>query len=89
MIVNNSTIRNKLGLHARAASRLVQVAQNYGAEITVMNGAQKANGKSIMSVMMLQAGIGTELELHVNGDDETEAMAALLALIEDRFGEDE
>ena len=89
MIVRTTTICNRLGLHARAASRLVQTAQGYAAEITITNGDHAANGKSIMAIMMLQASAGTELTLSVEGDDETEAMMAILALIEGRFGEDE
>ncbi|MCB1691948.1 MAG: HPr family phosphocarrier protein [Pseudomonadales bacterium] len=89
MIARTATIVNKLGLHARAAGKLVQVAQNYGARVEITSEHHKANGKSIMSVLMLQAGIGTQVEIIVEGDDEREAMDAILGLIEDKFGEGE
>lgn len=89
MIVEKVTITNKLGLHARAASKFVAIAQQFSSEITVRNGEQQANGKSIMAVMMLQGSPGTELELHIDGDDEREARTAIVELISDKFGEDE
>lgn len=76
-----------MGLHARAASKLVQVAQAFSAEVKIMNGPQAANGKSIMSLMMLQATAGTRLELTADGSDEVDAVEAIAALIEDKFGE--
>lgn len=89
MIVRTTTITNKLGLHARAASKLVQVAQTYRSEISIHNNMHTANGKSIMSIMMLQAAIGTDIEIRVEGEDEQDALHAIIALIEDRFGEGE
>ena len=89
LIVTTTIIRNRLGLHARAASRLVQTAQEYAAEIQLRHGNHTANGKSIMAIMMLQAGIGAELILEVEGDDEAQAAEAITALIENRFGEEE
>lgn len=89
MITRTATICNKLGLHARAASHLVRTAQEFGAQISIRNGTQQANGKSIMSVLMLQATIGTEVSIEAEGDDAERAVEAIVKLIEDRFGEDE
>lgn len=82
-------IRNRLGLHARAAAKLVSLANGYGATITLDKAGQQVNGKSIMGVMMLAASMGTTLTLSADGADEDAAIAALCGLIEDRFGEDE
>lgn len=82
-------IINKLGLHARAASKFVELASRYEAEITLGREGQEVSGKSIMGVMMLGASRGTELELAAEGPDEEEAADALSALVEDRFGEGE
>ncbi len=81
------TIINKLGLHARAASKMVSVASRFASDIELAKDDKKINAKSIMAVMMLGATKGTELEVSVNGEDETEAMKAIEALIKDRFGE--
>ena len=89
MITRTLTISNKLGLHARAASLFVKTASSFGADIQVRNEVNTANGKSIMSVMMLQAAFGTEIELTVNGDDETLALDALTDLVNNKFGEAE
>jgi phosphocarrier protein HPr len=89
MISEKVTIVNKLGLHARAASVFVKKAGEFGATITVNKQGKSGNGKSIMSMMMLEASIGTELELQADGADEQAALAALTQLIERRFGEDE
>lgn len=89
MIIETATITNKLGLHARAASKFVSVAQAYAAEITVKTGGHSANGKSIMSMMILQGVPGTELEIQCEGEDEEEACRAIVSLIENRFGEEE
>lgn len=89
MIEEHVTIINKLGLHARAASEFVKVAQRYSAEIAVQRDSAKANGKSIISMMMLQASLGTRISLCCEGEDEKEAMEALIATIENRFGEEE
>lgn len=82
-------IINKLGLHARAAAKLVHLASRYGSEIMLVRGGQKVNGKSIMGVMMLAAAKGTELDLEVEGEDEVMAMQAVENLIASRFGEAE
>lgn len=89
MLSREVTISNKLGLHARAAAKLVGVAAGFGADITLDKQGQRVNGKSIMGVMMLAACKGTVLELHVDGEGEEEAMNALVTLIEDKFGEGE
>lgn len=83
------TIINKLGLHARAAAKFVQVASGFHAEINVHCGHREVSGKSIMGIMMLAAGKGKEIEIKTIGPDEDSAMAALEALINDKFGEDE
>jgi len=89
MIEKKITIINKLGLHARAAAKLVNTASAHGAEVLIRKNGQEVNGKSIMGVMMLAASCGTEIDLITNGKEEQQAMDALVALIEDRFGEGE
>jgi phosphocarrier protein HPr len=89
MITRNVTIVNRLGLHARAATRLVNCASEFSSEILVKKAARSVNGKSIMGVLTLAAATGTELTLEIDGDDEQLAMTALIRLINDRFGEDE
>jgi phosphocarrier protein HPr len=89
MIKTTTTISNKLGLHARASAKLTKLAGSYPCEVWVSRGDRRVNGKSIMGVMMLAAGIGAEVTLETSGDREQEAMDALLALINDRFGEGE
>lgn len=89
MISREVRISNRLGLHARAAAKLVGVASGYGADVVLEKQGQRVNGKSIMGVMMLAASQGTALQLSVDGDDETEALEALVALIDDKFGEGE
>ena len=88
MLKQNATIMNKLGLHARASSKLTQLASQFDAEVWISKGDRKVNGKSIMGVMMLAAGMGSEVEIEVHGSDEAAAMTAVLALITDFFGED-
>ena len=80
-------IINSLGLHARAAAKLVQLAAGFASQIEITKDDKQANAKSIMKVMMLAAARGSVIEIHVEGDDEVEAMAAISALIEDGFGE--
>jgi phosphocarrier protein HPr len=82
------TIRNMLGLHARAAAAFVKVANRYQAEIEVSKDGVVVNGKSIMGVLMLAASKGTEIDVNVRGDDADEALEALGKLIEDKFGEE-
>ena len=89
MISREVTINNKLGLHARAAAKLVSTASGFGAEVTLEKQGQKVNGKSIMGVMMLAASKGTVLQVSVDGEDEDQALAALTSLIDDKFGEGE
>jgi phosphocarrier protein len=89
MLECDVTIKNRLGLHARAAAKLVGVASGYAAEVTLEKNGQRINGKSIMGVMMLAASKGTALRLTVDGEGETEAMQALVGLIDDKFGEGE
>ena len=83
------TIINRLGLHARAASKFVNVTNRYTSRINVANAGKVVNGKSIMSVMLLAATQGTELLLEVDGEDEEEALQAIVGLIEEKFGESE
>ena len=82
-------IVNRLGLHARAAARLVHVANRFTSSITVTKGNSKVDGKSILGLLTLAAAKGTRLRLSAAGDDEEEALAELSKLIGDRFGEDE
>jgi phosphocarrier protein len=89
MLSREITICNKLGLHARAAAKLVSTAARYTADVFLEKQGQRINGKSIMGVMMLAASQGTVLTLVVEGDDAEPAMAALTALIDDKFGEGE
>lgn len=83
------TIINKLGLHARAAAKLVSTATSYGSRVSVTANGQSVDGKSIMSVMMLAAAKGTDIELECIGDDEQEALDAIINLINNRFDEAE
>ena len=82
-------IVNKLGLHARAAAKLVATANHYPATIQVEKDNRRVNAKSIMGVMMLAAGQGSELTIHADGDSAEESLSALEDLITDRFGEGE
>ncbi len=82
-------IPNKLGLHARAAAKFVNLASQFRSEITLTRNGQDVNGKSIMGIMMLAAGKGSKLRLTAAGADEQPALEALRALIDNRFGEDE
>jgi phosphocarrier protein HPr len=89
MIKKNTTISNKLGLHARASAKLTKLAGSYPCEVWLSRGDRRVNAKSIMGVMMLAAGQGTEITLETDGEREEEAMTALLVLIGDKFGEGE
>lgn len=82
-------IQNKLGLHARAASKFVEVAKGFDAEISVTSPFSTANGKSIMNVMMLQASCNSEVTIETEGEDAHSAMQALTELINNKFGEAE
>ena len=89
MITKTVTIVNKLGLHARAAAKFVELASRHASHIEVEANGRKVNGKSIMGVMMLAASQGTEIQLHVNGPDDIEATGHLVELVANKFGEDE
>ena len=89
MINSNTTIVNKLGLHARASAKLTKLAGSFPCEVWMTRGERRVNAKSIMGVMMLAAGIGSEVQLETSGEREQEAMDALLNLISDKFGEGE
>ena len=82
-------ITNKLGLHARASAKLTQLAGGFQSEVWMEKGSRRINAKSIMGVMMLAAGLGSQVVLGTDGPQETEALQALVALIEDKFGEGE
>ena len=82
-------IINKLGLHARASAKLTQLAGKFAADVWVTREGRRVNAKSIMGVMMLAAAKGATVMVETNGPDEAEAMAALLGLISERFGEGE
>jgi phosphocarrier protein len=87
MIEQSVDIINRLGLHARAAAKLVDCAARFSCKITLQKDGKGVDAKSIMAVMMLAAGQGSRLLILLDGQDEEEARAALLALINDRFGE--
>ena len=89
MIQQTTTIINKLGLHARASAKLTKAAGSFPCEVWISKGDRRVNAKSIMGVMMLAAGIGSEVLIETDGDQEQPAMDALLALIADKFGEGE
>ena len=89
MIRTTVTISNKLGLHARASAKLTKLAGGFRCEVHLSRNGRRINAKSIMGVMMLAAGLGSTVELDVDGPREQEAMDALLALINDKFGEGE
>lgn len=89
MIKTTVTISNKLGLHARASAKLTKLAGSYACDVWMARNGRRINAKSIMGVMMLAAGLGSEVEIETDGQDEQQAMDALLALINDKFGEGE
>ena len=87
MIKTTILISNKLGLHARASAKLTKLAATFTCEVFMTRNARRVNAKSIMGVMMLAAGLGSEVEIETDGVDEQAAMDALRALIVDKFGE--
>ena len=87
MIKRRITLSNKLGLHARASAKLTKLAAGFKSDVFMTRSDRRVNAKSIMGVMMLAAGMGSEVEIETQGDDEEAAMAALVTLIEDKFGE--
>ena len=80
-------ISNKLGLHARASAKLTKLAGSFECEVHMSRNGRRINAKSIMGVMMLAAGLGSEVEIETDGPDEAPALQAIAALIDDRFGE--
>ena len=89
MINTELSIINKLGLHARAAAKLATTAGHYACETTLMTKGKRVDCKSVMALMLLAAAKGTEIEIQCDGKDEEAAMAAIVALINNRFDEDE
>ncbi|MEQ1517451.1 MAG: HPr family phosphocarrier protein [Usitatibacteraceae bacterium] len=89
MLKQDIEIINKLGLHARASAKLTQTAGQFQSAVFVTKYGRRVNAKSIMGVMMLAAGRGTTLTIETDGADEAEAMAAVVALINNKFGEGE
>ncbi len=87
MIRSTVTISNKLGLHARASAKLTKLAGSFQSEVYLSRNGRRINAKSIMGVMMLAAGMGSDVVLETDGVDEQDATLALLALINDKFGE--
>lgn len=89
MVNRELTIINKLGLHARAAAKLVNLAAGFESDITIKRGDQEVNAKSIMGVMMLAAAKGVAIEVRADGSDADEALAEIARLVQNRFGEPE
>jgi len=89
MIKTTTTISNKLGLHARASAKLTKLAGSFPCEVWIAKGERRVNAKSIMGVMMLAAGLGSEVVIDTDGERAQEAMDAILLLIADKFGEGE
>ena len=89
MIKSTILISNKLGLHARASAKLTKLAGSLASEVFLSRNGRRVNAKSIMGVMMLAAGLGTEVEIEVDGPDEAAGMDAIRALIDGKFGEGE
>jgi phosphocarrier protein len=87
MIRTTVTISNRLGLHARASAKLTKLAGTFGSDIFLSRNGRRVNAKSIMGVMMLAAGLGTDVEIEAEGIDEQPAIDALIALVNDKFGE--
>jgi phosphocarrier protein HPr len=89
MLNREIEIKNKLGLHARASAKLTQLAGQFSSEVFLARDGRKVNAKSILGVMLLAASKGAKVEIEVNGDDEGEAMQALVHLIEDKLAQGE
>ena len=87
MIKTRILISNKLGLHARASAKLTKMAGGFQSEVHLSRNGRRVNAKSIMGVMMLAAGLGSEIEIETDGADEAQAMSALRGLIDAKFGE--
>jgi len=88
MIERAIIINNRTGLHARAAAKLVETTTSFDSSVEISNGEKTVDGKSILSVMLLAASPGSELKLLVDGNDENEAIHAIMQLVEKKFGED-
>ena len=84
-----TTVSNKLGLHARASAKLTKLAGSFPCDVWLSKGERKVNAKSIMGVMMLAAGLGSQVTLETSGERDQEALDAILALMADKFGEGE
>ncbi len=89
MIKTTVIISNKLGLHARASAKLTKLAGSFKSDVFMSRNGRRVNAKSIMGVMMLAAGVGSEVEIETAGPDEQQAVDAIAALINDKFGEGE
>jgi phosphocarrier protein HPr len=89
VIKKSVTISNKLGLHARASAKLTKIAGSYPCEVWLARGDRRVNAKSIMGVMMLAAGVGVTVDVETDGEQEQEALDAIVALMNDKFGEGE
>ena len=87
MIRTTIRVSNKLGLHARASAKLTKLASSFRSEVNLSRNGRQVNAKSIMGVMMLAAGVGSDVELEAEGPDEEAAVKALTALFDDKFGE--
>jgi len=87
MIRTSLVISNKLGLHARASAKLTKLASSFQCEVFMTRNSRRVNAKSIMGIMMLAAGLGAEVELETEGEDEQQATDAITALVNDKFGE--
>jgi phosphocarrier protein len=89
VIAKDLEIKNKLGLHARAAAKLVHAAARFQSDIKVRKGPEEVDGKSILGILLLAAGRGTTITVTADGEDETAALAAIETLIDEKFGEGE
>lgn len=89
MMKSTARINNKLGLHARASAKLSKLAGSFRSDVWLSRNGRRVNAKSIMGVMMLAAGLGSEIEIETEGEDEDAAMTSVRALIDDKFGEGE
>jgi phosphocarrier protein len=87
MIRTSLVISNKLGLHARASAKLTKLASSFQCEVFMTRNSRRVNAKSIMGIMMLAAGLGAEVQLETDGEDEQQATDAIIALVNDKFGE--
>ena len=89
MVQSDTTIINKLGLHARASGVLTQTVTPFKSDVWIIRNGRRVNAKSIMGVMMLAAGMGSVITIEADGEDEQAALDAVLAVIADKFGEGE